>query len=527
MTLRVLVLEPVAETGLKSLVDAGIEVIDARSLDDAAKDAELARADALVVRSGSVVDAHLLSKAPNLKAVARAGVGLDNIDLDEATRRGIAVANTPGGNAVAAAELTFAHMLALCRHLSPAHASLLAGRWDRHNFVGSELARKQLGVIGLGRIGVLVATRAKAFDMEVSVSDPFLTEERAELLGVNKVELEELLPRADIFTLHVPLTESTRNMLGSEQLALMKPTAMLVNVARGGLIDEAALHEALAQGRLAGAAIDVFGQEPPDGNPLLELPNVLATPHLGASTVEAKENVSHSVAESLLALLIRGDYSAAVNLPYASADLAELAPLLDLAERMGRFQGGLLEGAPVKAELELVSDVDEGTGPLIAAFLCGLLREAWGEEVNPVNARIKADQLGLSVSEGRRPAEKGYPRRLVSSVHDDNSSHQVEGGLLAVGEPRINRVDGHWIDLNPRGDLLVMRNDDVPGVMGKVGMLLGQLGINIGDLRLGRGDLPHKAISVWQVDSPIDREGVDRLMAIDEIDSVRQVRLGS
>jgi len=282
----------------------------------------------------------------------------------------------------------------------------------------------------------------------------------------------------------------------------------------------------LREGKLAGAALDVYSSEPPEGNPLIGLPQVVHTPHLGASTREAKENVATTVGHSLLALLRDGDYSVAVNLPYASVDLEEMAPYLDLAERLGRFQGGLLDGAPSRAEIEVAGGGELDTAPLLSAFLCGLLREACGEEVNPVNARVKADQLGLRVAEGRRPAEEGFPQRLVSRVLLGETTHQIEGTLVAQGEPRIIRVDGHWIDLRPVGDMLVMRNLDVPGVMGKVGSMLGKMNINIGELRLGRGTEPKKAISVWQVDEPVGSDIIQHLLDVDEIQSVRQVRLG-
>jgi D-3-phosphoglycerate dehydrogenase len=523
----VLVLEPVADRGLALLAQAGLSVVRGDRLEGDALQRQLAIADAILVRSGTKVDRALIDAAPCLRAIARAGVGLDNVDVEAATRRGIAVMNTPGGNALAAAEHSFALLLSLARHVAAAHASLARGEWKRHEFVGTELAGKRLGIIGLGKIGSLVAVRARAFDMHVLCYDPYLSDERARTLGVEKIELDLLLATADVVTLHVPLTESTREILSAARLARLKPTALVVNCARGGLIDEQALADALRGGRLAGAALDVFAQEPPAGSPLVGLRNVVHTPHLGASTREATENVSVTIAEALTAFLRDGDLSHAVNLPYAAANLRALAPLMDLAERLGRFQAGLLDGAPTRVEVEAAGDEPVDVAPLTQAFLSGLLRQACGEEVNAVNARLKANDRGLAVTEGRGPAHPIYPLLVCTRVHDGARWHQVDGGVLAPRSPRIVRVDSYWMDVQAIGNLLVMTNADVPGVMGKVGTLLGERGINIGEMRLGRGDQPQHAISLWQVDEPVPPAVLGELRAIEEIADCRQVKLGA
>ncbi len=524
----VLVLEPVSERGLELLRGAGLEVLDASAEDSASLDALLERAVAIIVRSGTQVDAAFLARCPRLRAVARAGAGLDNVDLDEATRLGIAVLNTPGGNAIAAAELTLGLMLAMVRKLAHGHAELAKGRWERHQMVGVELSGRTLGILGLGRIGSLVAARAQAFDMQVLACDPYLSEERAESLGVEKLELDEMLARCDLLSLHLPLGAGTEGLIGPAEIARMRPSAFLVNCARGGLVDEAALLEALDGDRLAGAALDVYSQEPPgQEHPLIAHPKVVHTPHLGASTLEAKENVSLDAAHGLIALLRDDDWSVAVNLPHASPALKHLAPELDLAERLGRFQSGLLDGPPTHAVLELSSDGEEDPEALLNAFLCGLLHASSPERVNPLNARMLAAQLGITVAAARRAAEEGFPRRLIARVEAGESQHLVEGALLARGEPRVVRLDGHWIDLMPAGDLLVMRNQDLPGVMGRVGTLLGSHDINIGELRMGRRESHPGAVSVWQVDEPVAEEVLEELRALEAIHSVRQVHLGA
>lgn len=524
---RVVVLEPIAGVGLEMLTDAGLDLVDATRLDPEAREAAVAEAAAVIIRSGSTIDATFLDRAPRLRAVARAGVGLDNVDLAEATRRGVAVINTPGGNAVAAAEHTLAVLLSLARHVPRAHGRLVDGGWDRHEFVGVELSGRVLGLVGVGRVGGLVAERARAFDMEVLAYDPYLGDERAKALGVARMEsLDDLLARADVVSLHLPLTAETANLFDAARLAGMKKGALLVNCARGGLIDEAALAASLRDGHLRGAALDVFSQEPPRDSPLVGLDTVVHTPHLGASTLEAKENVGKAVARGLVALLVDGDYSFAVNLPHGGPHLRALAPWLDLARRLGRFQGGLLDGAPRRVEVEVAADDIPEPDPLAQAFLAGLLEVVCGTEVNAVNARLKADELGIAISQTRGPAAEGFPRRIGTRVDTDGTAHHVEGSLLAPGAPRIVRVDGRWMDVEPIGDLLVLWNRDQPGVIGKVGTLLGQEGINIGELRLGREAGSDLAISVWQVDQPVGPDLVGRLKETGEIQEVRQARLG-
>lgn len=523
----VVILEPVSQAGIERMERAGLSVARTAGLDGARSQGLLARAEAVVIRSGTRIDAAVMDEAPRLRVIGRAGVGVDNVDLEAATVRGIAVVNTPGGNSIAAAEHTLALLLALARHVPAAHAALAQGSWERHRYLGVEIAGKVLGLVGMGRVGALVAARARAFGMEVRVQDPYLSDDRARKLGVRKVDLATLLGESDVVSLHLPLTGETRNLIDEGALHQMKPGAFLINCARGGLVDEEALARALRDEHIAGAALDVFGQEPPGDSPLLGLANVVHTPHLGASTREAKDNVSLTLAEALVALLRDGDYSTAVNLPFGGADLRALRPLLDLAQRLGRFQGGLLDGAPERVELDVAAEDAVEPAPLAQAFLCGLLATVVGGEVNAVNAQLKADQLGIVVSQGRRPSEAGFPRLLCTRVIRGKRVREVDGGMLAPATPRIVRVDGHWMDVEPAGDLLVMWNEDVPGVIGKVATLLGRKRINIGEMRLGRRAGSSRAVSVWQVDGTVDASTRAALAGIEEIEDVRQVHLGT
>ena len=524
-----LVLEPVAEAGLRLLADAGLEIVLMSELKETARRDALARASGVIVRSGSRIDRGFLDQAPKLRAIGRAGVGLDNVDTEEATARGIAVLNTPGGNAIAAAEHTMALLLALARHVAPAHLSLAKGEWDRQRFVGLELAGRTLGVVGLGKVGILVAKRAAAFEMTVLGHDPYLSSERARAVGVEKVELDELFMRSDVVTLHLPLTEKTGCLVDERRLRQMRPGGLLLNCARGGLVDETALLRALESGRLAGAGLDVFTQEPPLDSPLVGHAKVVHTPHLGASTKEAAENVSVQIARGMVDVLVHEDFAPAVNLPFASFGLAEIRPWLDLARRTGRLQGHLLEGPPERVEI-LVAEAGAQTpdAPLAAAFLSGLIEQICGREVNAINALRKAAELGIALSSGHTSTEHGFTRLLKTRVDHAGQSHRVDATLLADEEPRIVKLDGYWLDLDPAGDWLLLENEDVPGVVGNVGTLLGQRGINIGELRLGRahGESTSRAISVWQVDGPVSDDVVGQLEDVPRIYGVRQLRLG-
>ncbi len=524
---RVVVAEPFSETGLDVLRASGITVISCvgRPLDELR--ASLAEADGLIVRSETRVDAALLAAGPRLTVVARAGVGVDAIDVAAATAAGIVVLNTPGANTLAAIEQTFALLLSLARKTPDAVASVRAGRWERKPFIGSELFGKTLGIVGLGRIGGGVATRAQAFGMHVIAHDPFISEARAEALGVHLVSLDELLGAADAVTLHVPLSPQTLGLIAADQLALMRPHAFLVNCARGGVIDESALLAALDAGHLGGAAIDVVAIEPPPpdgtGARLQRHPRVVATPHLGGSTVEALERIAIELAHDVANVLLSGTAASAVNAPVADGPDAEIVrPYVDLAQRLGRLYPQLAEGAalpPFRLILEgRIADVE--AAPIVTAFLTGLLQATTDRRVSIVNAQTIADELGIRV-EDHGEASRGPFAASLRVV----GGYTSLGGTVALGAPRIVEIDGFEVDALGSGAMLITRHDDVPGMIGKVGTLLGSANVNISTMQVSRRAAGGDAIMLLSVDRPADPETLAALRAMPGIRGVRALEL--
>jgi len=506
----VVVTDPLAPEGLE--VFAALPRFDVRvrtGLKGEALRAELAPAHALVVRSGTQVTAALLEAAPNLRVVGRAGTGVDNIDVPAATRRGIVVMNTPGGNSIAACEQTFALILSLFRNVPAAAAHLAGGGWDRKRFTGRQLAGKTLGLLGFGRIGREVAVRARAFGMDVLVVDPFVTDAVAREWEAHLVERDELLARADVVSLHLPLTEETRNGVDAGVLARMKPGAVLVNCARGGLVDETALLEALDSGRLGGAALDVFADEPPTGSPLLNHSKVVCTPHLGASTQEAQRDVAWEVAGQIRDFLLHGEVRNAVNMPALSAEAYEqVRPYLDLSERLGALAGQIVGGS--FRSLRVVFRGDSTTlprAPVVTAALVGLLGSGkGGSGVNYVNARMAASELGLLVEEAAVDESGDQPGLVEVAVQGVARSSSVAGWVTAARNPRLARWEGLGLDAPPAGDILVLRNPDVPGVVGAIGTLLGDAGLNIAHIAWGRDPASREAFTLINLDSPIRGE---------------------
>jgi D-3-phosphoglycerate dehydrogenase len=487
--MKLVVADKISERGLALLRETGWEIAQPAA---AALEAELATAHALIVRSATRVTAELLEHAPQLRVVGRAGVGVDNIDVEAATRRGVLVMNTPGGNAVSVAEHTFALLLALARSVPRLNEAIHAGRWEKSGATGTELRGKTLGLAGLGRVGSEVARRAHAFEMKVLAHDPFVGAEVAREADVELVPLDQLFARSDYISLHAALSPATEKMINAAAIAKMKRGARLVNTARGELVDEAELAEALRSGHLAGAAVDTFTEEPPRNSPLIGLPNVIATPHIAGSTAEAQEEVGTLIAQQVRDFLAEGLIRNAVNLPALSAEqYRRLRPYLELAERLGSLVAQAAPGRAGKIRIGFAGEPAElGTHVLRNAVLAGVLNSVLDEKVNLVNAAAVAAARGLVVEETTRRRERGFPNTVeVALAHADGGTFTelaVEGTVFHDASPRILRFDGIELEAPLEGTLLLLRNRDVPGVIGQVGTVLGSRGINIATFALGR-----------------------------------------
>jgi D-3-phosphoglycerate dehydrogenase len=519
---RILVADPLAEDGLERLRRAG-DVTVVSKLGEAELVERIPEFDALVVRSETRVTAPILEAGHKLRVVGRAGVGVDNIDVLAATRKGILVVNAPRGNIVAAAEHTIALLFALARWVAQADASVKRGEWTRAKFVGTEIRGKTLGVIGLGNVGSEVAKRAHGLEMEVVAYDPVVSVERAELFNVELVSLSELLERADFITVHVPLVDANRNLISARELAMMKPSARLINAARGGIVDEAALFEALSSGRLAAAAADVFENEPPGENPLLTLPNFIATPHLGASTVEAQVSVAFDVAEEVAAVLAGDLPRFAVNAPaLPPEELAYLRPFVDLTERLAAMHVQLFGGRVGSIELAFEGELAEhDVNLLVASAIKGLLQPFTEDRINAVNARLIASNRGIKLVERRDRAQSSYASLVTLGVQ----SHEIAGTVL-MGEPRAVRIDAFRVDLVPEGRFLVSRHEDRPGVVGRVGTILGEHDVNIASMQVGRDAPRGSAMMILAVDDRVSPDVLERLKEVAGMSDLRYVELG-
>ncbi|HEX2252365.1 MAG TPA: phosphoglycerate dehydrogenase [Thermoanaerobaculia bacterium] len=521
---RVLVADPLAPSAVELLRSAGVEVVEATNAGRERLAELLAPCEALLVRSRTRVDAELLAAGPRLRVVGRAGTGTDNIDLAAASRRGILVINAPGANTVSAVEHTFALLLALARQVPAADASLRAGEWKRSRFLGTELRGKTLGILGLGRIGREVAERARAFRMVVVAHDPHLIAGTAARVGVELLALDELLARADVVTLHLPLTPQTHHLLDADRLAGMKRGALLINCARGGLIDEAALLAALDAGHLGGAGLDVFATEPPADLALAAHPRVVATPHLGAQTREAQERASSEVAAMVLRALAGALDVPAVNLPFAWSGGVQERYLL-LAERLGRLAAGLVEG-PVREIRVSLLGIDDGLAqPLAVAATRGALADALGPAVSYVNAEAVAGERGIEVVRSVRSRAADLPP-LVEIEARGAETVTVAGALFGDRQLRVLRFGNLPLEMRPEGELLVLRTWDRPGVIGEVGEILGGAGVNIADLHLARRDGDEDALMVLRLDEPPDAELLARLRALPAVRLARCIDLG-
>jgi D-3-phosphoglycerate dehydrogenase / 2-oxoglutarate reductase len=531
MTMKILVADDVSDSGLEPLRSAGFEVEKRAGLSRAELAGVLQGCDGLIVRSETKVTADLLEEVTSLRVIGRAGVGVDNIDVPAATIRGVVVMNAPDGNTITTAEHTIALLISLARSIPQANSSLKSGRWERKKFIGVELQGKTLGIVGLGRIGRVVASRARALGMQIVAYDPFIAPEQARDLEIELAPLDDVYARADFLTVHTPLTAETRGLIDREVLGKMKHGARLINCARGGLVDEDALYEALTNGSIAGAALDVFGEEPPPSDHrLLQLDQVIATPHLGASTTEAQEGVAFTVAEQMRDFLLTGALRGAVNVPAISVkEFNLMQPYVGLAESLGRFQAQLVEQAVSEVRIEYAGEiVDLDATPVTRAFLAGLLRDV-SARVNAVNAFLIADERGIKVTTTYvRTAGDNAPA-MRTEIFTGPSSRSLAGTLFGYGgqrrEGRITEIDGFHLEARPEGHLLVMRNHDVPGVIGKVGTILGEGGVNISRFHLGRRERGGEAMAVIEVDAPLGKDTLQSLRSLEQVISAQPIEL--
>jgi D-3-phosphoglycerate dehydrogenase len=524
---RILVAEPIAREGIDRL-RARHDVDERVGLGPEDYATILPDYDALVVRSQVQVGPELIAAGRRLVVIGRAGVGVDNVDLDAATRAGIVVVNAPTGNTIAAAEHTLALLYAVARRVAAADASLRRGEWKRSQFTGVELRGRTLGIVGLGKIGQAIAARARAMEMTVLAVDPFVSGEQAALHGVELVELPVLLARSDAITLHVPLSRSTRGLIGARELARMKPDAILLNVARGGIVDEAAVAAALREGRLGGAGIDVFEHEPPVDSPLLDAPNTVLTPHLGASTAEAQVLVAEEVAEQVLDVLDGRPARYAVNAPLLTPETARaIAPYLPLAEMLGRFFAQFSRTGVKTLTLEVAGELAAfDVSPLTAGVLRGLLETVTTERVNLVNAGALAKARGITVVERKTPEAGQFASRLTLSGETAGSTTTV-GGTVAAGEPRLVRIDDYSLDMVPAPSMLVTRHHDRPGTMGQIGIMLGEADVNISAMHLARSAPRADAVMVLAVDEDVPPEVVEAISSLEAVMDVWTIRLGA
>jgi D-3-phosphoglycerate dehydrogenase len=526
---RVLISDKLEAPGLDLLRQAGIELDERPGLTGVALQDALRAADGVVVRSGTRLTAELLENPGRLRAVVRAGVGVDNIDVAAATRRGIVVMNTPGGNTVSTAEHTITLLMALARHLPAADASVKQGKWERGKFVGSQLAGKTLGVIGLGRVGREVARRAAGLDMKVVGFDPFMAPDKAAQLGIESLpDLDQLLPRCDFLTVHTPLTDETRDLVGARQLAMLRRGARVLNCARGGIINEEALAEALRSGHLAGAALDVFVQEPPPADhALLKLPNIVITPHLGASTVEAQASVAREAAQLLVDFLTRGVVQFAVNMAAVDrTELEEMRLYVDLARRLGLLHAQMCQGAIRRAELCYRGEVARrGTRLITAAFTAGLLEHRLAENVNIVNAELLARERGIEIVEQSNPRKGDFSTLLRADVVTEKKTYTAAGTLFGNEYLRLVQVGPYHLDSFLDGIMVIFTHRDVPGLIGFIGTIFGKHQVNIAQMTVGRQMPGGEAIAILNLDNQPPEEALREVRAHPQISSLSLVKL--
>ena len=521
---KVLISDALSPAAVQIFRDRGIEVDFQPALgkDKEKLAAAVGNFDGLAVRSATKVTSKVLEQARNLKVIGRAGIGVDNVDIPAATARGIIVMNTPFGNSITTAEHAISLMLALARQIPEADASTRAGKWEKNKFMGVEIFGKTLGVIGCGNIGSIVADRATGLRMKVVAFDPFLSEERADDLGVEKVEIDQLFRRADFITLHTPLTDKTRNIISAGAIKNMKKGVRIINCARGGLVDEAALYEALKSGQVAGAAFDVFVTEPATENPLFHLPNVVCTPHLGAATSEAQENVALQIAEQMSDYLLRGAITNAINFPSISAEEApKLKPFIALAEKLGSFAGQLTETGISKVQLAYEGAVAQmNTKALTSAALAGLLRPMLGD-VNVVSAPVVAKERGIVIEEVTREMPEDYESLITVTVTTERQTRHVSGTVFADGRPRIVNIKGIRMDAEFGPSMIYITNLDKPGFIGKFSSTLGEAGINIATFHVGRDAPGGNAVALIEIDGDLPEAVLAKVRALPQVQQAK------
>lgn len=525
--MKVLVSDNLSPRGIEILKKAGLDVDLKTGMSPEELKACVGKYHGLIIRSATKVTAEIVEAAVELKVIGRAGSGLDNVDRTAATKKGIVVMNTPGGNTITTAEHTIALMFALARQIPQATASMKEGKWEKKRFMGVELFNKTIGIVGIGNIGKQVARRALAFGMNVVGYDPYLSEENAKEMGIKKVDLPSLFSHSDFITFHTPITAETRNVVNKQTIATMKDGVRIINCARGGIVNEADLYDSLKSGKVAGAALDVFEKEPPVDNPLLSLNNVICTPHLGAATEEAQENVAVAVAEQVVDYLVNGVIRNAVNFPSVPAEqVSKLKPYLTLAERLGGFASQVFEGGVTEITIEYRGESSElNTAPLNIALLKGFLTPILEETVNFVNAPIIAKERGIEVKEMKSADAGDYQSMIALKVKTERRDNYLAGALLGKTDPRIVKINNFPVEIIPEGNMLFMYNNDKPGVIGNIGSYLGRCDINIARMHFGREAAGGMAISVVSIDVPLTAAQLEEIKKMPNILSVRVVNL--
>ncbi len=527
--MKVLISDNLAPIGEKILTEAGLKVDVNTGLPPEELKAIIPDYDGLVIRSATKVREDIIEAATRLKVVGRAGIGLDNVDIPAASEKGIVVMNAPDGNATTAAEHAIAMMMSLARNIPQATASMKAGKWEKKSFSGREVTGKTLGIVGIGRIGSIVANRAQGLQMKVIAYDPFMPEELIEKIGVERMELLELAQRADFISVHTPLTKDNHHLLSTEFFAAMKEDGMFIDCARGGVLDEEALYHALKENQIAGAALDVFEKEPTtlETTPLLSLNNFICTPHLGASTSEAQENVAVAIAEQMADYLLKGTVRNAVNVPSVSDDvLAKIGPFITLGEMLGSLHMQIARGGVKEVDIEYSGDLtDQDTGPVTVAFLKGLFTPILQDAVNYVNAPIIARDRGIRVVESRTSQAADFTSLIRVRVTTSQGENMLAGTVFGAREPRLVRLNSFRLEALPAGPMLLVYNKNVPGVIGALGTTLGQGGVNISNMVVGREEESRQNIILINTDRPVTKELLNRVLELDKIDDALALEL--